>query len=238
MLPYVEFAYNTAPQESTGKTPFSIVHGREANIPADLMFSDVLPTADQFVAEFHETIDTVHDHILEAQMKQMKQIKYREHGFKAGDKVLLSTENLELMLPSRKLGQIWVGPLMILRMKGPNTVELQIPPRLGKIETTQNVQYLKPYRKRPVSDGPTLIPPAPQVVDGQPEFIVEDILAAKKVGRTIHYLIRWEGYGVEEDSWVPKTELHRNCQSILDTFNQSQLLQPRRRRRILYVRID
>ena len=118
------------------------------------------------------------------------------------------------------------------------TVELQMPPRLGKIETTQNVQYLKPYRKRPASDGPTTIPPPPQIVDGQPEFVVEDILAVKKVGRTNQYLIRWEGYGVEEDSWVPKLELQRNCQSILDAFNQRQLLRPRRQRRILYVRMD
>ena len=38
-MPYITFAYNTSRQESTGKTPFFLLYGREATLPQDLEFS-------------------------------------------------------------------------------------------------------------------------------------------------------------------------------------------------------
>ena len=37
-LPAVAFAYRTSEHESTGFTPFFLMHGREARIPADLVY--------------------------------------------------------------------------------------------------------------------------------------------------------------------------------------------------------
>ncbi|UYV70710.1 hypothetical protein LAZ67_8000342, partial [Cordylochernes scorpioides] len=48
-LPFVTFAYNTAKQESTGFTPFFLVHGREAETPLDVLFPRLLPEDDDFI---------------------------------------------------------------------------------------------------------------------------------------------------------------------------------------------
>ena len=37
-LPLVMYAYRTSIQETTGATPFSLMFGREARLPIDLMF--------------------------------------------------------------------------------------------------------------------------------------------------------------------------------------------------------
>ena len=37
-LPFVMVAYRTSVQESTGATPFSLMFGREAKLPVDIMF--------------------------------------------------------------------------------------------------------------------------------------------------------------------------------------------------------
>ena len=37
-LPYVMMAYRTSVQESTGATPFSLMFGREAKLPVDIMY--------------------------------------------------------------------------------------------------------------------------------------------------------------------------------------------------------
>ena len=39
ILPYITFAYNTSRWDSTGKTLFFLLYGREATLPQDLEFS-------------------------------------------------------------------------------------------------------------------------------------------------------------------------------------------------------
>jgi hypothetical protein len=45
-------------------------------------------------------------------------------------------------------------------------------------------------------------------------FEVEDILDSRQRGKQIEYLIRWEGYGHEHDSWEPARHFNR-CPEIL-----------------------
>ncbi|UYV77521.1 K02A2.6-like, partial [Cordylochernes scorpioides] len=49
ILPFVTFAYKIAKQESTGFTPFFLVHGREAETPLDVPFPKLLPEDDDFI---------------------------------------------------------------------------------------------------------------------------------------------------------------------------------------------
>eukprot|EP00961_Rhodomonas_salina_P125385 1689117-Rhodomonas_salina.2 len=61
-----------------------------------------------------------------------------------GDLVLLNTEHYNLMLQSQKLAPKWIGPLQVEEVRGPNTVRVQVPPRLTRIKPLQNVAHLKP----------------------------------------------------------------------------------------------
>eukprot|EP00961_Rhodomonas_salina_P110198 1483303-Rhodomonas_salina.1 len=58
--------------------------------------------------------------------------------YKVGDKVLLSTVHYNLQLPSEKLAPRWLAPLKILEIRGPNTVHIEVPPKLSRIEPLQN----------------------------------------------------------------------------------------------------
>eukprot|EP00961_Rhodomonas_salina_P088590 1191594-Rhodomonas_salina.1 len=55
-----------------------------------------------------------------------------------GDLVLLNMEHYNLMLQSQKLAPKWVGPLRVEEVCGQNTVRVQVPPRLARIEPLQN----------------------------------------------------------------------------------------------------
>eukprot|EP00961_Rhodomonas_salina_P238679 3225369-Rhodomonas_salina.1 len=95
------------------------------------------------------------------------------------------------MLPSQKLAPKWIGPLRVEEVRGPNTVHVQVQPHLARIEPLQNVAHLKLYVSRPTNISPTHVPDGPELVDGEEEFVVEEILAHRGSGRQTQYLVRW-----------------------------------------------
>ncbi len=62
---------------------------------------------------------------------------------------MLSTEHYNLQLPSQKLAPKWLGPLKVLELLGPNTVQVEIPPCFARLTPLQNVENLKPYHPCP-----------------------------------------------------------------------------------------
>ena len=61
--------------------------------------------------------------------------------------------------------------------------------------------------------GHELEEPPPVFVNNEEEFFVNCILDECKRGRGLQYLVRWLGYGPEEDFWLPRCELD-NCKAL------------------------
>lgn len=54
--------------------------------------------------------------------------------------------------------------------------------------------------------------PGPVITsDGEEEWLVERIIDSRRVGRSFQYLVRFTGYGPEEDQWLPGQELWENA---------------------------
>ena len=49
--------------------------------------------------------------------------------------------------------------------------------------------------------------------DGQLENFIEHIIDEKKIGHSKKYLVRWLGYGPEDDEWLSKKELE-DCEAL------------------------
>jgi hypothetical protein len=232
-----EFAYNASVNPSTGECPFFLTHGRHPVLPVAIKHPTPSPAVDDFVLQLQNRIAAARDHIrlTQAVNADTRSKKLRPVQFKVGDKVLLSTEHYNLMLPSQKLAPRWIGPLTIEQIRGPNTVRIEVPPRLARIEPLQNVVHLKPYVSRPSNIGPTHVPDGPELVDGQEEFVVDDIITHRGAGRHIQYLVRFEGYGPEDDLWLPARNLD-HAQEVLAAYHARQtdktltVAHPRRQR--------
>lgn len=46
-------------------------------------------------------------------------------------------------------------------------------------------------------------PPPPELIDGEEEWVVEEILDSKVINRKLRYLIKWKGFGIDHNSWEP-----------------------------------
>ena len=131
----------------------------------------------------------------------------REDSFAVGASVLLSTKNLRLKAPGvRKLLPRFIGPFRVLRRIGEVAYKLELPSHL-RLHDVFHVSLLKPYQ----ASGTVQPPPPLEVSDGSLEYVVEQVLTHRVRRRgqssTREYLIKWEGYGPEHNSWEPERNL-------------------------------
>src|SRR5271163_1405061 len=71
-----------------------------------------------------------------------------------------------------------------------------------------NVVKLMPAPSDPIPGHYPTLPPPPEIVNGEEEWIVEEILDSKMVNRKLRYLIKWEGFSIEHNSWEPWNDVH------------------------------
>ena len=96
--------------------------------------------------------------------------------YKIGDKVWLSTKNLNINRPTRKLAERQLGPFTIVKIISPNAMKLKLPSSF-RIHDVINVSRLRPYK--PPTPGQMTTPPEPIEIEGEPEYEVEEVLDSR-----------------------------------------------------------
>jgi hypothetical protein len=232
-------AINHTKSASTGLTPFEVMFRRAPRLPldaalrtTDTISTDAVPAVTNFLERHRYLWDTAKTNMLRAQADQKKHADKhrRDEHYSVGDEVLLSTRDLVLAAdPQRKraakLTARFVGPFRVSRVINENAYELELPPQLRGIHPVQNISKLRRYVHSPARFAGRPQPanrPPPDCVDpaGDEQWHVERILAKRKVGRQQQYLVKWQGYPAEDNSWEPRSNLH--CPDLLAEFEAAQ----------------
>jgi len=114
--------------------------------------------------------------------------------FKAGDMVFLDASNIQTTQPSRKLSHRRLGPFPIDSRVGNGVYWLRLPPSMSRLHPIFNVVKLSLAPLDPIPGRWTSPPPLPEIVDGEEEWVVEEILDSRMVNRKLCYLVKWEGF--------------------------------------------
>eukprot|EP00922_Rhytidocystis_sp_ex-Travisia-forbesii_P070266 GHVS01104992.1.p2 GENE.GHVS01104992.1~~GHVS01104992.1.p2 ORF type:complete len:341 (+),score=13.00 GHVS01104992.1:1932-2954(+) len=159
-LPVAEFAYNSASQESTGTTPFTMVYGENPTSPSLIEDADRgIPTGDQTAyaryAKLQRQVEKCVENIHKAQRKQQRNYNkgVRERDFEVGQRVYLSTTILPPRFfygKIRKFLPKFVGPFTIIQRISSDAYRLEFPSdfSFARINNVINIQYLKLAHER------------------------------------------------------------------------------------------
>ena len=151
-LPAVAFAYRTSVQETTGFTPFSLMFGREARIPADMVYGTpedptLFNSPVEFVASQQEKLrdafELVRNHLGTSAIRRKTtyDLRTRPHVYNVGDWAWLLNPR-----HSMKRGHKWTspydGPFLVTKQLGPVNVQIQRSQRSGT--SVVHIDKLKP----------------------------------------------------------------------------------------------
>ena len=68
----------------------------------------------------------------------------------------------------------------------------------------------------PIPGRQAPLPPPPELVDGEEEYTVEEILNSHMFRRKLQYLVKWEGYGVEHNTWEYLENLDNAAEAVAE----------------------
>ena len=211
-LAAAEFAINNSYHDSIGTTPFKLWTGRHPNLPVSIA-KGKFPKAAEFADQMIQGLADAKRHLEAAKQRQKAYAdKKRRHvEFELGDKVLLNTKNINHLMPiggTKNLLPKWIGPFSV-SWKNPNATAygLELPANMQRIHNVFHISLLKGH----VPDGRTPPPPPPIEEEGEKYYQIERVLDHRVIkrgrGTRREYLIRWEGYPLEHDTWEPESNI-------------------------------
>src|SRR6266566_9536378 len=135
----------------------------------------------------------------------------REQCFKPyqiGDKVWLEATNLTTTHPTSKLLPKWYGPFKMTNIISNVVYKLELPPQ-WMTQTVFHASLLSPYYETTMY-GPNYHESPPDVINGEKEWEVEEIVGSRRFGRwkKLQYQVQWKGYSTAHNSWEPAEGIH------------------------------
>ncbi|CCO37137.1 Retrotransposable element Tf2 155 kDa protein type 2 [Rhizoctonia solani AG-1 IB] len=217
-LPLAEFAYNNAKHSATQKSPFQLLFGRNPVMNPSEARIDV-PEADDMADRMTNKWKEAEAALRISKERMKGPDKPTPLSFTEGERVWLDGRNVNLKTKSPKLDHRRLGPFKVTRKLSELAYELELPETL-KIHNVFYVGLLSKVFKDP--GRPLIERPPPVTIKGEEEYMVEAILDNKRRGNKWLYLVKWEGYGPEDNSWEPEENLEHS-KDIIKKYYRDRL---------------
>ena len=231
LLPLAEFSYNNHVHSSTQQTPFLLDTGRHPRMGFEPhQPPSKVEAVNEFTDRMKNTLEEAKSALVKAKDDMAKYYNRRRTPapvYTTGDKVYLDASDIHTTRPSKKLSHRRLGPFAVESRVGTNAYRLTLPPSMKRLHPVFNVVKLTPAPVDPIPGRRTAPPPPPELIDGEEEYVVEEILNSRMFRRRLQYLVKWEGYGVEGNTWEYSENVDNAPEKVAE-FHQRNPAAPRR----------
>ncbi len=188
--PWAKYAQNSLKQATTGLTAFQCIPAYQPPLfPWTEEPSDV-PAVNHWFQVSERVWDSAHAQLQQAVRRHKTYADARRSStpvYCPGDKVLISTRDLCLRLPSRKLSPRYIGPFTIKRQINEVTFRLQLPAQY-RIHPSFHVSLLEPVSPSVTEPDEPAVPPPPEIIEEPLVFRMLGIVASRRWGGLLEYL--------------------------------------------------
>ena len=226
-LPLAEFTYNDHRNKTTGFSPFFLTTGThpwkgfEPRIKKSTKCDAAKDFAEQMITYWNAAKDGLR-HAQEVMQSVYNRTKRAPIKYQIGDKVMLNARHLKLHRPSAKLAEKALGPFEILSKEGHSAYHLKLP-KSWTIYPVFNETLLRPHIGPKFPGQDIYDRPPPDLIDEQEEFDVEEILDTRIRRKRREYLVKWKGYGSEDNTWEPEKNLEHSPLAIVNFHKRLSL---------------
>ncbi len=159
-LGWAEYAQNSLRQPSTRLTPFQCVLGYQPPLFPWSGEPSEVPSVDYWFRESERVWDAAYHQLQRALLRRKMTADLRRSAnpiYQPGQKVWLSTQDIRLRTPCKRLSPRFIGPFSILKQINPVTNKLQLPLHY-RIHPTFHVSLLKPHHPPVLVSPPSVNP--------------------------------------------------------------------------------
>ena len=233
LLPLAEFAYNNSHHSTAGSSPFYLLHGYHPEIRwevEDNSLEGEVPSANERIKLLQARRDELAERLRQASASQAKYYnrKHTPKDYTVGQLVMLSTKNLKQKRPSKKMSHKFVGPFRIEDKVGAQAYRLTLPSTY-RIHNTFHVSLLEPYYHRAGAEGAETFMQAPELIDDEEQWEIEEILDKTKSKGTYYYKVKWVGWGDPYNQWLPENELENAAELRKEFDDRAPAVSKRKR---------
>jgi len=218
LLPTAQLAYNATATSTTGVSPFYANYGFNPKASWEArdmehLVEVAMVQADK-LKDLHRELSRDIEWINQRMTLYANKSRLEGPHLRGGDLVYLLRRNIKTTRPSDKLDSKKIGPFKVKRNIRDISFELELPPTM-RIHPVFHISLLEPaHPDTPEGPAPELDPEIQELV-----YDVESILAVRRRRNRLQWLVKWEGYAHEENTWEPK-EMLTNCPVALQRFYQ------------------
>ncbi len=163
-LTWAEYAHNTLPVAATGMSPFQSSIGYQPPLFASQEPDAAVPSAQAFVQRCRRTWERARKALIQAGRRAKVAADRRRTPapkYVCGQRVWLSTKDLPLKVPARKLAPRFIGPYRITKVLSPAAVRLRLPSVFARVHPVFHVSRVKPVISSPLNPGVSAPTPPP-----------------------------------------------------------------------------